>query len=242
MKPSLYLAIAAVLSGAMLGTAPIASAQLSASSSFDGFRYRLVDLTPGDGIDPGVSFLDASVSAAAMFRDDNGATRESVQAGSAGGPVQVLIDTADGHFAGNATRTSASSMTAIVNGAGETFTDSFLGFVLAPYTQVTFSIDTSAIGSAVDTPGSYAFSFVAINSRIIDENGNVFIQGDGLSSELASSDILSVSLSSAAVALTGTLEFATAANVRVQPIPEPAPMAMLIAGLAVVGGLARRRA
>lgn len=240
MKPSLRLAAAAILSVAMLGTTSGASAQVSASSSFDAFAFDLVDLNPHDGIDPGIRFLDGLVSGQAVFRDDNGVLRDWVLASSPGGPIQMLINRPDGQFAGTATTTSASSSIAIENGSGETFTDSFLGFVLAPYTQVTFSIE--AIANAINQPGSISFGTVAVNGRITDENGNVVIETDGLSSYLASSDTLSVTLRSAAVELTGSIEFATAAIAQVQAVPEPAPTAMLAAGLVFVGALARRRA
>lgn len=241
MKAFPHAAIATILSAAMLGIAPNASAQLSASSSFDAFAYRLVDLDPGDGIDPGISFLDdASVNGWALLRDANGAVRESVQDGSRGSPIHVQIDTGDAHLVGDATPTSASSLVSIEYGSGDTNTDSFLGFVLAPYTEVTFTIDARATASPASSP-NYAFATVAVNGTVTDENGDHIIETDGLSSYIASSDILSVTLRSAGVARMGTLEFATAAHALLQPVPEPAPMAMLAAGLMVVGGFARRR-
>jgi hypothetical protein len=242
MKTSHHAAIATLLSAAMLGASPGASAQLSATSSFDSFAYQLVDLNACDGIDPGVSFLDSSVNGWALLRDINGAVRESVQDGSRDErPVQVRIDTGDAYLAGDATPTSASSLVTIESGIADTETDGFLGFVLAPYTQVTFTIDARATASAASSP-NYAFATVAVNGTVTDEEGNHIIETDGLSSYLASSDTLSVTLRSADVARMGTLEFATAAHALLQPVPEPAPMAMLVAGLAVVGGYARRRA
>ncbi|WP_198119299.1 PEP-CTERM sorting domain-containing protein [Massilia rhizosphaerae] len=241
MKASRHAAIATILSAAMLGIAPSASAQLSASSSFDSFAYRLVDLDPCDGIDPSINFLNASVNGFALLRDANGAVRESVQDGSIGErPIQVRIDTGDAYLAGDATSTSASSLVSIEYGSGDTNTDSFLGFVLAPYTEVTFTIDAKATASPASSP-NYAYATVAVNGTVTDENGDHIIETDGLSSYLASSDILSVTLRSAGVARMGTLEFATAAHALLQPVPEPAPMAMLAAGLMVVGGFARRR-
>lgn len=242
MKTSHHAAIATLLSAAMLGASPGVSAQLSATSSFDSFAYQLVDLNACDGIDPGVSFLDSSVNGWALLRDINGAVRESVQDGSRDErPVQVRIDTGDAYLAGDATPTSASSLVTIESGIADTETDGFLGFVLAPYTQVTFTIDARATASAASSP-NYAFATVAVNGTVTDEEGNHIIETDGLSSYLASSDTLSVTLRSAGVARMGTLEFATAAHALLQPVPEPAPMAMLVAGLAVVGGYARRRA
>ncbi|WP_082548256.1 PEP-CTERM sorting domain-containing protein [Massilia sp. Root335] len=242
MKTSLHAAIATLLFAAMLGASPGALAQLSATSSFDSFAYQLIDLNVCDGIDPSVSFLDdSSVNGWALLRDINGAVRESVQDGSRGErPVQVRIDTGDAYLAGDATPTSASSLVTIRGGIADTNTDSFLGFVLAPYTQVTFTIDARATASAAGSP-NYAFATVAVNGTVTDEDGNHILETDGLSSYLASSDTLSVTLRSAGVARMGTLEFATAAHALLQPVPEPASMAMLVVGLAVVGGYARRR-
>jgi hypothetical protein len=241
MKTSHHAAIATLLSAAMLGASPGALAQLSATSSFDSFSYQLVDLNACDGIDPGVSFLDSSVNGWALLRDINGAVRESVQDGSRDErPVQVRIDTGDAYLAGDATPTSASSLVTIEGGIGDTNTDGFLGFVLAPYTQVTFTVDARATASAASSP-NYAFATVAVNGTVTDEEGDHILDTDGLSSYLASSDTLSVTLRSAGVARMGTLEFATAAHALLQPVPEPASMAMLVAGLAVVGGYARRR-
>jgi len=238
MKHSLRVAMAALLSVTMLGAATGASAQASASSSFGAFRLQIVDLTPYDGVEAGVRFLDGSTGAYALLRDDSGGVRDSAQAGSAGGPIQVLIDTADSHLASNATLTSASSLVSIMNGSGETFTDIFRNFVLAPHTEVTFSIDAVANASAPGTPG--LFSYVAINGVIRDDNGIIVVESDGLSSDIASSDTLSVTLNSAGAELTGWLEFATAAYAQVPAVPEPTSMAMLAAGLAIVGRLARR--
>lgn len=241
MKASHHAAIATILCTALLGVAPGASAQLSAASSFDSFAYRLVDLDPCDCIAPGITFTsDASVTGWALLRDIDGAVRESVQDDSRGSPIQVRIDLADAHLAGDATPTSASSFVDIESGIADTNTDSFLGFVLAPYTQVTFTIQAHANASAAGFP-NYAFATVAVNGTVTDENGDHIIETDGLSSYLASSNTLSVTLSSAGVERIGTLEFATAAHALLQPVPEPAPMAMLAAGLAVVGGCARRR-
>lgn len=240
MELSPHLAITAFLSAAVLGIAPSASAQLSARSSFDNLRYQLVDLDPNDGIDPGISFSGGSVGAFATFRDDSGAVRESAQSFSSGGPVQVFIDTPDGHFDGSATTTSASAMLSIRNGSGETFTDSFLNFVLAPYTQIIFSVDARASASSTSAP-NYAFANVGVNGFIWDESGNDYYDTAGLSSYIASFETLSVTLSSAASARRGTLEVATEAVALLQPVPEPAPLAMLVGGLAVLGGLARRR-
>lgn len=212
MKSLPQSATAAMLYASMLCAAPGASAQPGAQSSFDNFTYRRVDLNPDDGIDPGLVFHDGPVNGWADFRDDGG-SRESAQADSRGGPIRVLIDMADGHLAGTADLTSASSLVRIAGGAGDTDTDSFLDFVLALYTQVIFSIDARATAGATATP-SYAFATVGLNGRITDWNGDVFNDSDGLSCYIASSDTLSVTLMSHAVGLTGALVFGTVAAAR----------------------------
>lgn len=153
MKLPHHLAIAAVLSVAMLGAAPGVWAQAQAKSSFDSFRYQIVDLNPHDGIDAGVSFLESSVGAWARLLDENGAVLDSEQANSMGEPARIAIDTADVYLLGKADGRSATSLAYIENGAGQASTNSFLGFVLVPYTQLIFSID--AIASASDTPGTF---------------------------------------------------------------------------------------
>jgi hypothetical protein len=242
MKTSLQVAIASVFSLAICGHPTIASAQLLASSSFDSFSQHIVDLNPDDGIAAGVCLTDESVGGQVLFRNDNGELRDSKWAYGADSAVAMLIDTADAYLASRATPTSASSQVRIDNGFADVFTDGFINFILAPFTEVTFSIAASAHATPVDLPGSYAFATAAANGWTIDKEGTIFLDTDGLSSYLASSAVLSVTLRSAADPLAGTLELATAAHALTPAVPEPASMPMLGAGLALMGGLARWRA
>jgi len=235
MKTSLHKAFTSILALVILGHASTASAQFFASSSFDSLTQNIVDLNPDDGVAAGLCVTSESAGAFILVSNDSGDLQQSESADGAGG-VTILIDTADAYLASRATPTSASSQVRIDNGRADASTDGFINFLLAPYTEVTFSIAVTALATQVNLPGAYAFSFVGMNGWTRSKDGTSFLDTDGLSSYIAPAAILSVTLRSAADPLDGTLEVGTGAVALMPAVPEPASMAMLAAGLALMVG------
>jgi hypothetical protein len=234
---------ALVLVAATLGIAPGAFAQSGASVYFDSYDYQLVDLNPGDGIAPTIEFYSNSISGEARFFDDpysGGTPRDSVSSSNPSGRVNVLIDSEDAYLTGQATQTSGSSLIGIGHGSGYMTTDSITGFILAPYTQITFSIHGSVDES--NGPGSSSFATLAMTGRVYGANGNPIDTNRYLfSDDGSSSSTLTVTLASGDVSRYGQIEFMTTAAAQVLPVPEPGGAAMLMGGLGLMAAFMRRR-
>ena len=231
---------------ATLGTASPAAAQAELTGAYFNFLFNLVDLNPGDGIAPGITFSGASSKAQGQLYDAPdfaGPTYATLQHSALddGGVVRFTLDSGGFHDYGYVTSRVGSGTSVIGHGSSLLTFQSSNGFVLAPYTGVTFTADAtvtersgagtdasalvSMIGLLHDVPGSYTEYRTSLSSDAGPTTGN-----------------LSLIMASGAEALNGTIGFAgrLSANV-LTAVPEPTTTAMLAAGLALIGMGARRR-
>lgn len=237
---------AVAIGAATLGAASPAAAQAELTGAYFNFLFTLVDLNPGDGIAPGITFSGASANAQARLYnapDFAGPTYATLQqsAFDDGGVVRFALDSGDFHDYGYVTSRAGSGTSVIGHGSSLLTFQSSNGFVLAPYTGVTFGAEAtvtersgagtdasalvSMIGVLQDVPGSYTEYRTSLSSDAGPTTGN-----------------LSLTMASGAQALYGSIGFAGTLSANVlTAVPEPAPTAMLAAGLAFIGMGARRR-
>ena len=85
-----YRLFAAALAATLLATSGAAAAQASASVTFSGIRFTLVDLDPDDGIDPTIAFTGAS-SADANTYDGGVGNNSHLDATTFAAPVWATV-------------------------------------------------------------------------------------------------------------------------------------------------------
>lgn len=255
-KSSKWL-VAATAAGLLAAPAAPALAA-SAQASLTNFNVQLLDLNYLDLVTPSITTWDASTTTRSYSTDTgwnmgNGlGLFNSAASSSSVSPNSIASATVTGgsspyHF--GASLTASGSASAPVSGGNESFdsrakTD--WQFVLSPYTMVIFMAQgtiaaTATTGSATESDGSTA----GLSMRVSDNNG--YLSQVNRSSGFGGasfSDFLYVSFANlTGSAMTGY--FSAETNVsgysNVTPVPEPETWAMLLAGLGLVGGMAKRR-
>ncbi|MGJ7915681.1 hypothetical protein ACI48D_09430 [Massilia sp. LXY-6] len=237
--------LAATLALALvLGAAPArAGTARHGTASIGNIGYRLIDLTPNDGIAPSIEFSSITGSrytlvnlypapayqSAPDYRMNFGeqATTLEGPGGSAGGSVQGGIFSA--------------TIDIGANSADATSSDSGIFFSLSPHTTVIFSADTS--GELAFDPGQADMTANArLRVEIYPDDGTVLTYTSGVHIELPGRETLPASLSFSAgdSELSGRLDHTAYVLATVAPVPEPAPAAMLLAGLALLPAARRR--
>lgn len=165
---------AALLAAAALGTSGSALAQETASAWFDNFTYHVVDLDPNDGITAGVTLSDNVVSGFARFATGpvgcgcTGQIERTIDS-----PGTVSIDEPGVHLSGTIAPFSSSDHVSIDHGNAFVLTDSLFDIVLAPNTQVTFSITGNTTGMPI-TPEGAAFGSVSLETQFPNPDGSFF--------------------------------------------------------------------
>lgn len=213
--------------------APCLAASAQASASLSNFSYTLTDLAPEDG--SAASFTSVS----ATYTSSVGVNHDSRDAWFQNAPSSAALDIG--------TITTSASTTRSANIAEFSLGEEFLwvltssetrtGGLLSAHTSLTFTA-LAQIDAFIDTPYS-ALTLIAV------------LSGGGTSDKLSApgSQWLSITVtndgdSAAWISFSAT---ASAQIYDVPPgsgvvVPEPASYALMLAGLAVAGTLARRRA
>lgn len=238
------LALACAFAGATLA-APALAQSASASASLSGFTYQLIDLDAADGIAPQVSFFDEKYATRA---EHSFYQPGHVQSGKQ--PGSVAIDS--GYAQASATIAAASSSVTAQYSSALGYNQVWaqanreVRFTLSPNTGIMFSALANAAIEA-DTPIT-GWASARISGWVE--------QAIGLNSGIYFSDLLTrregeldYNLSAFGYAGSaggnGYVEFSSDLMLShfnpTSPVPEPAGAAMLLAGLALVGGAGLRR-
>jgi hypothetical protein len=249
--------LAALAIGASLSlTTSHAMAQVISQTSFTQTGWRLIDLDPNDGITPGITFSNfmnhaytVVVGADNTYYDAlNNSNRDSpLGNGTAYQGLSATSNWSDGR---------SSSLTRVSDqGLARSDQKFSANFVLTPHTTLEYFgsfYGYSGIGSNI-TPCQWP-TCMAGSIAIVDLTG--YIDGRFNQGYLARSTAVSQSNSQDSYSqdfnfalinfsdnvATGTLKLETHANAQALTVPEPESYAMLLCGLAALGGLARRRA
>lgn len=241
------LAAAAVL--AMLAPGAHA-ATASASAEIHDLKYQLIDLNPNDGILPTITFDYSSAN-----QESKSWSPWASHVGGADSSTQVV------HASGSAsTASSATGLAAAVALSSDYYRSyeasarNYYDFILSPYTAVLIT----AVGSLdVDAGGSTASAATIEFDASLDHLDAGGVRGGTYYSQRYDSRDGAGDYSFAAYFASGAtsedgfiilhagsstwLNAPTAPVDPTSPVPEPETYGMLVAGLAVVGALSRRR-
>jgi len=243
--------IALLVSTAILSSTSVA--QTSSSVSISNFSYQLIDLDATDGIDPSISFTHSSFVASSTAPVANGGllSGESYQTGAAA-PVLKSSNVSRGattyaYVSGQALGAGGYSV-----GAGEYYSNAWQSsmFTLSANTALLVSAHAGAgaVGN-LDWPEyvSGSLSMQIINSQHASPFSQISFYSKSAYSYNGGPRSLDEDFSlyfanSASATMYGTLDMNVGAYGNVAAVPEPEAYGMMLLGLGVIGGLARRRA
>jgi hypothetical protein len=238
LRPLLTVAWAA----AALAFAPHAAAQSFVQTGvyYSNWEYDVTDLDPLDGIEPAINFYGSTLTtrvATYDAPDASGTPREFVELT---GTSNFQIINSDVIMYGELFPTTGNLVIYTGRGASFVTTDATNTFVLAPNTEITFSLYGSV--SELVTTGSDASANFAMIGRLQAPDGTFVEYRTDISSDDPPPDsLVTLTLRSGTEGNYGTLNFHSDLAAHVLAVPEPATVAMLAGGLALLGARARRR-
>lgn len=233
--------IAAILALLAATAAIPALAQQAAEVTVRHLDYRLVDLAPGDGIAPALTWTSDAVQAYSHVYDQQGIEIDGVQidafgsSGYANAYASARVD---------AQADAAHIRFDLASGYGFASSNRGFHFLLSPHTQVIFSADADLWASPTPEPH-------ATLTALAELYGSLHLDGDGDWSfnDRAQVDAgsrqatLSVSSTSQDAWVDGYLAYSAyaVAESHAAPVPEPASSAMLMGGLGLMAAWMRKR-
>jgi len=238
------------LAGAILATAAVpASAQSIAGAFVGNLSYQLIDLAPDDGIDPSITFTGATSSFAAsfLFSDPFFTNVSATSTASGTDTSDAFLSTSDGIAIAVGSPFAVSASTTMFSNSGATLAQSTMDFILSPNTRVIFTVTASVnalhdfteggLGTALASGVLYGQISNSSSAGITDFSSSVF------STLFAEDRTLSAVVDSQGLEATGWLGMQAAAQSSsfAAPVPEPASLGMLAAGLGMLTGLGRLR-
>lgn len=234
--------IALGLAAGAMGAAPAAFAQ--AHATLGPWTYQLIDLNPNDDSTPVFTFTESSRSGAVKVFDTSGGEPAASASITSGG-------TASASFNGTATATSLpesiSASVDMTNGSGSAVADVDYSFSLSGNTLLILSVPATVGGGFHNFAGEGDAIARLSGAWVTDTSPHTpYLTFE---SSLNSPGLIgggSATLSGAVNTedpVFGHLYLHASAAGRsgISPVPEPASVAMLVAGLALLGGAARRR-
>jgi hypothetical protein len=266
MKKSIWISTA--LAAAAMAVAGPAAAVSSATATITGFSFVLYDLDPSDGIDPELTFTyEQSSSSAYVYSSAESADDSDWQPGNFV-PTSATALLAFGN-ASAATDASSATASGSVSGPGYGGEGYFSanaygvdnGFTLTPWTGVKLTATSEGTASTGPSSGSsgndYASAYGQLQTTIYGDNGYEYHSSsrqayascgtwDGIACSGESnsfSGTFSVSYANFSDdAVAGYISaYASAYGRSTVPVPEPQTYLMLLAGLAGVSAVVRRR-
>lgn len=241
--------VRAALTCALAAAAALAAGSAHASrgaASVSNLSYELFDLVPADGITPSLTITTGIVNGAVFANVDNAPGNPwDEQLFSTDSFGTTAIDKAQGHglveLSPRAARAEAVAWRGAFSGEGS----SGYGFTLTPNTRVRFSADAQVdvFHDHTNTPPDRSEAAAGLTGEIASFPG----QRTHFESFLETGTPTNGALRLAVDAFTS--EFAGTGSIRAQtralavgvsPIPEPAPWAILMAGLAFCSVLMQR--
>lgn len=260
MKRYVFLAAAA-----LLAAPSVASAGVTGQVTLNNVSYTLTDLDPNDGVTPSITFLPTSQSGAIVLQYSPGNASHTPGGDGSSDGYQAPGMSVGGSFSGLGSLTSA-SLTAFAGAdqaVGQRVTawastnSGWFDFVLSPHTALSISADVQFSGQV--TAGG--------DANRLDMDGDIWLTGEGDSSGVSrqfSTDsgtlrnptapfdwmasVLGTYANDSAASFPGSLLLYTtvdalsvpSAVTAPPPVPEPANIAMLAAGLPLLLALCRR--
>jgi hypothetical protein len=258
-----------VVLAAAAGPAVAIPVSFGSTASITGLSYRLVDLAPDDGIDPGITFLSSPAAPSlveAELVDQRGRVIRSDSKLAGEGLTLVSLAGQDGQVTGalvmsGGAASSAFSSGAVAQGgrvAGYSTASHFNVLAeLTPHTAVEWTANytltawATPSGKASADDGARAvvvFGFsgsnYAVNAWANPSRGPSFMQqsGVGVWGMGNGTDVVATARSSFGTFITGGRgDFVSIGNSVVPAVPEPSTYLLMFAGLGVVGAAARKR-
>jgi hypothetical protein len=242
-------ALAAIGIAAAAVAALPASAQSTASASVGNLNIQLIDLAPGDGIAPSLSFTGATTAFAnAIIYADTTFTdvaQQDIELGDDNIPASA--SNASGTANAFASTLSVTAATNMLSNSGWTLAQGTMDFILTPNTRAIFTVTASVSALPDFTEGGLgsAFASALLYGEIVNStsNGVTNFSSNVISSLFGEQRTLSAVIDSQGVETTGWVGIQAMAESMslASPVPEPATVGMLAAGLGILSGAARRR-
>lgn len=224
------------------------SAEVSATATFTGFSYTLIDLDPDDGVSPSFTMTQPYYSVSvANYLDNSGFPHlvdQLLQPGTA------VIDDASGTAQSSYDGTTASSSVTIHEGSPYFQSNTFLQwkFTLSPHTSLTLSghgaVHSGQVGEV--RTGAY-IQLYAMHSTSSDPFFYPYFNDDLSTNDGDQSRHMNITFASDTTQINGSLGFTTNAAGRdwppvATPVPEPSTYVMLFCGLITLACAVRRKA
>lgn len=257
------LSSAAIAAAAMALAGP-AAATSSATATVTGFSITLYDLDPSDGIDPELTFTSEGSYSSAYVYSLSESDSDSSSAPGHWSPTSAMAMLGFGQAQASTDSTGATAMGSVsgpsYGGQGSFSADGYgvnSGFMLTPWTgmKLTLSFDgtaTTSVGEYLESAGAYGQLQIGVSV----ENGNEthYAYRNAYASCLWDGSICGPESNS--FSGTFSLSFANLSDQAADgwmyadayaygqstvPVPEPQTYLMLLAGLAGIGAVVRRR-
>lgn len=252
MKTKQRLA-AVALAAAAFGAALPAHAQSSASAFVGNLSFQLIDLAPDDGIAPYLNFTGASstFAHASLYSDSSFATLAADSQSSGEFLSSAGVTTTSGTANASGSPTAVFADTSVLSNSGSSVSFGTMDFVLSPYTRAILTVTATVDAEPDFTEGGLgqAFASALLYGQVANDSSagvtdfsssvySLFLREERSLSAVIDAQAFEASGFVAIQALAESASFATP----VSAVPEPASVAMLLAGLTALAGLQRRRA